>query len=134
MRQLKLLGLFIFIGQSSLLFGQTQAQLTDESNKRLKKAETELTSVYNKILTTYSDDKEFIKNLKESHELWTKFRTTELKVMFPDRKPGYYGSGHQMCINDYLADLTNDRVKRLRTWLNGTVEGDVCSGSIKVKD
>jgi uncharacterized protein YecT (DUF1311 family) len=134
MRQLKILGLLILLGQSFIVLGQTQAELTDDSNKRLKKVEAELTSVYNKILTSYSDDKEFIKNLKESQELWTKFRTTELKVMYPDREPGYYGSVHQMCINDYLAELTNDRIKRLRIWLTGTVEGDVCSGSIKVKD
>lgn len=134
MRQLRLFGLIILLGQSFFVLGQTQAQLTADSNTRLKKTEAELNSVYNKILTTYSDDKEFIKNLKESQDLWTKFRTTELKVMFPDREPGYYGSVHQMCINDYLAELTNDRIKRLRTWLTGTVEGDVCSGSIKVKD
>jgi uncharacterized protein YecT (DUF1311 family) len=122
------------MGQSFFVLGQTQAQLTIDSNKRLKKAEIELTSIYNKILTIYSDDKEFIKNLKESQDLWNKFRSTELKVMFPDRKLGYYGSVQQMCINDYLAELTNDRIKRLQTWLMGTVQGDVCSGSIKMKD
>ena len=134
MRQLKLLGLIILLGQSFFAQGQVQPQLTADSNARLKKAEAEFTSVYNKILTTYSDDKEFIKNLKESQDLWTKFRIAELKVMFPDREPGYYGNVHQMCIIDYLAELTNDRIKRLRTWLIGKVEGDVCSGSIKVKE
>lgn len=134
MRYLKILGLFILLGPSSLVFGQTQAQLTDDATERFKKAEVELNSVYTKILTTYADDKEFIKNLKESQDLWVKFRATELKVKYPDREPGYYGSVHQMCMKDYLTELTNERINRLRMWLAWAVEGDVCSGSIKVQD
>ena len=71
--------------------------------------------------------------MKESQEAWTKFRAIELKVKYPDREPGYYGSAHQMCVNDYLAELTNERAKRLRIWLTGTVEGDICSGSVQVQ-
>jgi len=134
MRTFKILGLVILVGQSVLSFGQTQQQLTDDSNKKLKSAETELKTVYNKILETYKDDKEFIQAVKESQDSWTKFRTVELKMMYPDRAPGYYGSSHQMCVNEYLAELTKDRIKKLQTWLTGIEEGDVCGGTIKWKD
>ncbi len=130
----KILVLFILCIQWSVLFGQTQLHLTTDSNKRLKKAEAELTSVYNRILETYVDDKEFIKNIKESQELWAKFKTAELKMKYPERSAGYYGSANQMCANDYLTELTNERIKRLREWLTGSSEGDVCSGSIKPRD
>lgn len=133
MTHMKLFLLFILLFHSAILFGQTQSELTAESAKRLKTAETELSSVYKKILTAYSDDAEFIKNLKESQEFWIKFKQVELKMMYPNREPGYYGSAHQMCINDYLAQLTNDRTAKLKLWLAGTEDDDICSGSIQVK-
>jgi uncharacterized protein YecT (DUF1311 family) len=131
MTRSKILVTFILCLPSSFLFGQTQAQLTNDSSERLKKVEAELSSVYNRVLETYADDKEFITNIKQSQELWAKFKTAELKMKYPDRSAGYYGSTHQMCVNDYLAQLTNERIKRLRDWLTGMPDGDVCSGSIK---
>lgn len=133
MEKFKTLLLILLLGQASLAIGQTQAEITNDSAKRLRKAESELASIYNKILTAYSEDKEFVINLKESQDAWTKFRAVELKMKYPDREPGYYGSAHQMCVNDYLTELTNERAKRLQNWLSTTVEGDVCSGSIQVQ-
>lgn len=134
MRLLIIFGFIILVGQSSLVLGQSQAQLVDDSDKRLKSTEAEMRSVYNRILASYRNDIEFVKNLKESQDAWSKFSMAELKAKYPDREPGYYGSSHQMCVNDYLIELTIERIKRLKTWLTGTVEGDVCSGSIKQKN
>lgn len=129
---IRLLGLLILVGQSILSSGQTQGEMNGESSSGLKNAEKELKTVYERILVEYKQDTEFIKNLKESQDLWTKLRDAELKTKFPDREPGYYGSVQPMCISDYLTELTNERIKRLQTWLTGTEEGDVCSGSIKI--
>lgn len=129
---IRLLGLLIFVGQSILSNGQTQTEMNGEYSSGLKNSETELKAVYEKILVEYKGDTEFIKNLKESQSLWTKLRDTELKTKFPNREAGYYGSVQPMCVNDYLTELTNERIKRLRTWLTGTEEGDVCPGSIKI--
>jgi uncharacterized protein YecT (DUF1311 family) len=134
MKQLKILAVIILSGHSFLSFAQTQTQLTADSEKRRHEAEINLAFVYNKILETYQGDQEFIKNLKESQDIWIKFRTTELKTKYPDRKSGYYGSTHRMCVNDYLTELTNERIKRLQTWLTGAIEGDVCCGSIKPRE
>ena len=129
---MRLLGLLILVGQSILSSGQTQGEMNGESSSGLKNAEKELKTVYERILVEYKQDTEFIKNLKESQDLWTKLRDAQLKTKFPDREPGYYGSVQPMCISDYLTELTNERIKRLQTWLTGTEEGDVCSGSIKI--
>jgi uncharacterized protein YecT (DUF1311 family) len=132
MIRLRLLILLILVGQSILSNAQSQTEMASESGSGLKNAETELNTVYERILVLYKEDTEFLKNLKESQDLWIKFRTMELKTKFPNREPGYYGSVQPMCVNDYLTELTNERIKRLKTWLTGTEEGDVCSGSIRI--
>jgi uncharacterized protein YecT (DUF1311 family) len=101
--------------------------------KGLKDAETEMNNVYSEIQKTYKADVAFIKNMKEAQELWTKLRAAELKAKFP-ASPDEYGSAYQMCVNDYLTELTNQRIIRLKTWIKGTYQGDVCSGSIRINE
>jgi uncharacterized protein YecT (DUF1311 family) len=80
------------------------------------------------------NDTAFIRNLKASQRLWVQFRDAEVKMMYPDREPGYYGSIHPMCWSIYKTELTSERVKKLRQWLSGQEEGDSCSSSIKLKE
>ena len=86
---IRLLGLLVLVGQSILSIGQTQSELNEESTSGLKNAEKQLKTVYERILLDYKHDTEFVKNLKESQNLWTKLRDAELKTKFPDREPGY---------------------------------------------
>lgn len=131
LKKIYLLLLLLIFSQNHILKGQTQTDLNIESNDELKKAEAEMSLVFNKILKEYSEDKVFIKNLKKSQLAWLEFRSIELQVMFPDREPGYYGSVHAMCVGGYLVELTNERTKKLTKWVVGTEEGDVCSGTLK---
>lgn len=98
------------------------------------KAEKQINVVYQKILKEYSQDKEFIKNLKAAQRLWIQFRDAEIVAKYPNRPIGYYGSAHAMCVSNLRAQLTNDRIKTLSVWLVGIQEGDVCSGSVKKKN
>jgi len=134
MGQLKLIGLLFLLAQSFLSIGQTQLEMNNDSGNRLKKAETELKGTLSKMQELYKSDSEFLKNLKESQDIWTKFKNAELKMKFPDREPGYYGSVHPMCVADFLADLTFERIEKLKVWVTGIEEGDVCSGSVRSKD
>jgi uncharacterized protein YecT (DUF1311 family) len=95
------------------------------------KADQELNKVYKQILKDYAAQPLFIKNLKVAQRLWIQLRDAELRAKFP--KPGSYGSAQPMCEEDYLAQLTRERSKFLRVWLNGIPEGDVCTGSVKIK-
>jgi uncharacterized protein YecT (DUF1311 family) len=75
----------------------------------------------------------FIKNLKSSQRIWITFRDAELKMKYPEREPGWYGSIHPMCVSSYLAELTNERIKTLKEWIEGIEEGESCGGSIRLK-
>ena len=44
--------------------------------------------------------------------------------------PGYSGSSFPMCWYAVLKELTEDRTNKLKLWLIGTPEGDLCSGSL----
>jgi hypothetical protein len=41
------------------------------------------------------------------------------------------GSMHPMCIDGYLEELTKSRISTLRKWLDGSIQGDGCNGSIE---
>ena len=114
-------------------FSQTQAELNMMQYESYKKADKKLNEVYQAILKEYKSDTEFIKNLRASQRIWITFRDAEVKVKFPDREDGYYGSIHPLCISAYLEELTLDRISILTRWINGAEEGDGCSGSIDVK-
>ena len=119
---------FCFFG-----FSQTQAELNTMQYDSYKKTDKKLNEVYQAILKEYKSDTEFIKNLRASQRIWIIFRDAEVKVKYPDREDGYYGSIHPLCVSLYLEELTVDRISTLNLWLKGSEEGDACSGSINVK-
>ncbi|PSR56149.1 DUF1311 domain-containing protein [Adhaeribacter arboris] len=114
-------------------FGQTQTEMNEEAYSNYQKADKELNGVYKNILVKYKTDKAFLANLKASQRIWISFRDAELKMKYPEREVGYYGSIHPVCQANYLEKLTRERTNHLRTWLNGVEEGDACSGSIQTK-
>jgi uncharacterized protein YecT (DUF1311 family) len=123
------LSLLIF-GQG---FSQTQAELNKTSAQSLQRADKELNSLYQKILTNYRTDAVFLRSLKSAQKIWIQFRNAEGKMKYPDRGAGYYGSSLPMCKADYQAKLTIDRIKTLQAWIDGVEEGDTCAGSVKVR-
>ena len=123
------LGLIIMI--CSTAFCQTQFEMNLESGDAFAKADKELNEIYKKILFEYKSDTAFIKNLKASQRIWITFRNAELKMKFPDRERGWYGSMHPMCVSGYLENLTLARIRKLKEWLQGVAEGEGCGGSIK---
>jgi len=129
----RLLIFTVFILSLSFSYGQTQAEMNQDSYKEYQKSEKEINLVYQRILKEYKADTTFINNLKIAQRLWIKFRDAEVKAMYPDREKGYYGSIHSLCLSGYMKELTDDRTKKLKIWLTGIEEGDVCSGSVKTK-
>lgn len=124
-----LLCLISFAGQS-----QTQAEMNQEARLSYRKTDKELNDLYQRILVEYQADTIFIRNLKVSQRIWITFRDAELKVKYPEREPGYYGSIHPVCIANYLEQLTRERIKTLEIWVGGPEEGDACSGSVRTQD
>ena len=107
--------------------------MNTQAGANYQKADKELNSAYTKILKEYKPNSTFIKNLKASQNIWIKFRDAEIKLKYPDREPGYYGSSQPVCWYNYLEELTKKRTTELKTWLTGIEEGDSCSGTVKMK-
>jgi uncharacterized protein YecT (DUF1311 family) len=130
MKQLILMALFCLFTNTS--FGQSQAKMNMDAQKKYEKANEELNAVYDKVLIKYEDNKQFISKLKTAQKMWIKFRDAEIEAKYP-AKDGLleYGSMYPMCWNIYLTDLTNQRIKNLNVWLKGT--NDACAGSVKLK-
>ena len=115
-------------------FGQTNINMEENANQSYKNSDAVLNEVYREILNEYSNDTIFIKALRISQRNWIKFRNSELKMKYPDRgSADWYGSIHPLCVSNYLAKLTKIRTERLRIWLTGIEEGDVCSGTVKIR-
>ncbi len=129
----KVILLFVVIVSGLNALSQTQGKMNSDAGDSLHAADKELNEVYRKILTGYSNDTLFIKNLKISQKLWIQFRDAEMNMKYPERKVGYYGSVLPMCWAIYKEQLTRDRTKTLKQWLDGIEEGDVCAGSVKKK-
>ena len=129
---LRILAIFTLFA-APLAQAQTQGEMNNEAAADFKGADKQLNSVYQEILSDYADDEVFIASLKEAQRCWIAFRDAQLKMKFPDREPGYYGSIQPVCEMTYLTELTQDRIKTLQVWIDGVQEGDMCSGTVRVK-
>jgi len=129
MKSFILIGFFCFI--ASFCFSQSQRDLNIKADQDFHRADKELNVVYQKLLKEYSGNKAFIKNLMNAQRLWVQLRDAEMLVKYPETNSNAYGSAHPMCWSMYLTELTQERIKRLKVWVNGFDEGDVCNGSVK---
>ncbi len=100
----------------------------------LHKSDSTLNAIYNKILKGYTSNELFISKFKSAQKVWIKLRDADLKALYPDTIGISYGSVYPMCVTSFLKDRTDERIKYLMQWLNKVEEGDVCSGSIMIKD
>jgi len=115
---------------------KSQYDLNICGNKDLQKIDADLNALYQRILKEYADDPKFIDKFRASQRAWIKFRDAEMEALFPphDEDPMYYGSVQPMCEASWLVILTKQRIEQLRKWADKTEEGDVCSGSIKIRE
>lgn len=113
---------------------QSQSEMNNNEQKNYLTTDRELNTLYQNILKEYAEDTAFIKNLKTAQKIWISFRDAEMKMKYPDREPGYYGTIQPSCWSLYLTRLTRERISTLKEWEEGDEEGDVCSGSIKSKE
>jgi len=112
---------------------QTQRDMNEDAATIFKEADKKLNSLYQKILKDYADDPVFIASFKKAQRCWITFRDAQLKMKYPDREPGYYGSIQPMLETRYLTELTKDRIKALQVWIDGVQEGDLSGGTVRVK-
>jgi uncharacterized protein YecT (DUF1311 family) len=121
------------LASTSILSAETPRNLDQPSCVQFHKADISLNETYSKILKLYAKDKQFITKLKTAQRAWLAFRDAQLEALFPKTdKRAEYGSVYPMCHCSALQVLTEARTTQLQRWLDGTQEGDVCAGSVKV--
>jgi len=94
-----------------------------------EKADAELNKVWKQIMKCYKSDKVFIGKLKTAQEAWLKYRDAHIKSMFPEDISSY-GSIYSTCYDNLIEELTKERIRYLKKWVDGIPEGDGCSGSV----
>lgn len=114
------------------LFGQTQSEMNNKSKMEFERANKDLNQVYLTLIQRYKNDTIFISSLKVAQLQWVRYRDAQVKMKYPSPRNAY-GSVLNMCVYYYLEDLTRKRIKELKPWIDGAEEGDVCSGSIKLR-
>lgn len=125
---------FAALGLSTGTAGQTQGEMNQDACDRYKKADAGLNQTYQRILAEYRRDKTFIEKLKVAQRAWLTFRDAHLASIYPAENPrAEYGSVNPMCQCVILEQMTKERTNILQQWTKGTIEGDVCAGSVKVK-
>ena len=131
---LPIIALIVFGAPWTEASAQNQMEMNQDAAGEFKAADKELNAIYKQILEDYADDDVFLANLKEAQRCWIDFRDAQLKMKYPDREPGYYGSIQPVCEMTYLTELTQDRIKTLNVWIEGVEEGNLCGGTVKVKE
>ncbi len=98
-------------------------------------ADAELNRVWKQVMKCYKDDKVFIGKMKTAQKAWLKFRDAHIESVFPAAdKQMEYGSIYPTCVDYILEELTRERTRQLKKWIEGIPEGDGCSGSIRTPD
>ncbi len=125
-----LLATIAFIGAAH---AQTKQAAASEECDEYAKVDAELNKVYAEVLREYASDKTFVAKLRQAQRAWLAFTDTHLASLYPNGAAAY-GSVNRACRCQVKTDFTRERIKQLRQWLDGTPEGDVCAGSVKIKD
>jgi uncharacterized protein YecT (DUF1311 family) len=113
----------------------TQLELNQCAALEFEAADQELNTVYQSVIQKHEANEAFLEKLRVAQRAWIAFRDAELEAMFPHKdEPRYYGSVFPLCWHNYLAKVTEERTRKLRRWIEGVEEGDVCAGSLPVKN
>lgn len=124
--------LIAIISSASFCYGQTQEELSNKARAEYESSDTELNKVYQNVLQTYKGDPLLIKMTRGAQKAWLGYRDAQVKMKYPTYS-NVDGTILPMCYYYYIKELTDHRVLELKQWLNGVDEGDVCSGSVKMR-
>lgn len=123
-----------FILYSGALLSQNQDELNRKAKEEYMNTDSELKEVYHKILDNYGKDSIFIRHFSEANELWTKLRMAQVRMRFPFHPGDKYDPAQDMCVSNYMTELTRERINYLNLWLTGLSAESICNGSVKTQD
>lgn len=118
----------------TVVLAQTQGDLNDRFCNQYKNADAELNKVYQRVLSENGADTLFVEKMKAAQRAWVAYRDAHFESLYPAADPREYGSVYPMCRCQTLTEITKKRTNELRRWVQGVREGDVCAGSIKIRN
>ncbi len=113
-------------------YSQGQKELAIDAANSLKEAKANMQHVLKTIKNIYKEDQLFLENLEKAQKAWETLQKAELELKYPTSKQDQFGSILPICFAYYKADLINQRTNQLRYWIKGTIEGDVCTGTLRI--
>ena len=120
---------------SGLVAAQTQADLEKKSCDEYKQSDAQMNLVYQQVISKYKADPIFIEKLRAAQRAWLVFRDAHVLSRYPATEPRKaYGNVYAMCRCEELTELTRQRADQLRDWVKGAEAGNVCAGSVKIRD
>lgn len=125
--------LLLFVS-SAIALAQTQAAMNREACDRYASADTEMNTIYRRVLREYRTDARFVRNMRAAQRAWLAYRNAHLAALYPAADTQReYGSVYPVCRCTALMEATRRRTEELRRWTTGAAEGDVCAGSIRAR-
>ena len=96
----------------------TQLELTQCAGDDAKRADAELNSVYQQLLSKAKGNEHAIEKIRAAQRAWISFRDAQLAAVFPrEDKQAAYGSMYAMCYANIAAEMTRERTAQLRRML-----------------
>jgi hypothetical protein len=100
----------------------------------LRARERQLQAAIAEIRWLYRDDRTFIAAFDTAQKKWDEYCSAMLEARFPaKKKQEEYGSVFELAYAVTKLGLMEARLKDLALWTEGTEEGDVSKGSVKLK-
>ena len=124
MKKITLIIILIFCQH---IYSQTQQEMSEKEKINYNISENELNIVYNQILEQNKINSDFLKKFKKTQRTWNTLKKLEVDLKYPKAKRYEYGSVFSMCKWIYLTEINKRRIKKLKTWLKKTEEGNVCN-------
>ena len=112
----------------------SQTELNSQEIDKSTYTREVLDSVYKAVIIEYKDQLTFISNFKKSQKLWERYMEAQLLARFPEDDDTRDGSCFSMCYSLYQQELLKERINTINDWLTGFPQGQICGGSVKVKE
>lgn len=102
----------------------TQLAMNECAKLDVDAANQKMNTIYQDLLRSH--DSIFNSALRRAQRMWLRFRDAHIESIYPDREHRFYGSASQMCVSQLLAQMTLERTRQLRAFIDSR-EDDTCT-------
>lgn len=111
---------------------QTQYDINTCSQDAARNTRNELQALFQAVLAKYRDDPHQQARLRAAQRAWTRYRDAEFAAVYPHAGEANYATAYAAtCTARLNLALMRARIARLRLWLRGGIEGDLCAGALR---